>query len=477
MSESHRSQGYVTDSVYPDKFFRELSPTWLNYVAALNGGAPRDLTRPFTYLELGAGLGHSAVANAGAFARGEFHACDVNAAHVAGALRHAELFGIGNVQIHEASFEELLALDLPDFDFIVLHGVYSWVGASARAAIRSVLATKLKPLGIAYVSYNCLPGWASEMPLRRLLIEFARSAEGDSAQRSAAALQALAELAATSPRYLTANPQAQSAIDAYAKRPSTYLAHEFMNETWEPFYSIDVADELAPAGLRRIGSATLADNHLPLCVDERCAETIARLPTARQREIALDFAVNRRFRRDVFQRGAAEPSPAEMLRNLNAVAFGCVGEAACIDARARVPRGEIRFQDGFVAELRALVARGSFTVGDAAVQLGGAGRDAAEITRNLIYLIAAGALQPFAVAREVEPARQPPRFATPAVERAVAHAAETGTSRAAPSAIVGNGVVIDAAAAVRAVAALANGELDRASDALLGTWRRIGLIV
>src|SRR5690349_4739501 len=90
------AHGYVTDTSYTDQFFRELSPTWLNYAAALNGVAPRPLEGPFAYLELGCGFGASTVVNAGAFPQGEFHGCDIIPAHVDGARRHAAALGVAN---------------------------------------------------------------------------------------------------------------------------------------------------------------------------------------------------------------------------------------------------------------------------------------------------------------------------------------------------------------------------------------------
>src|SRR5689334_10325670 len=101
------TQGYVLDSSYTDTFFQELSPAWLNYVRALGGAPPRALDTPFTYLELGAGFGHSTVVNAAAFPRGEFHACDFNPEHVDGGRRYASALGVRNVELHESSFERL----------------------------------------------------------------------------------------------------------------------------------------------------------------------------------------------------------------------------------------------------------------------------------------------------------------------------------------------------------------------------------
>src|SRR5689334_8645010 len=261
------AHGYVTDTSYTDQFFRELAPAWLNYVAALNGAAPVAVDRPFVYLELGCGFGTTTVVNAGSYPRGEFHGCDIIPAHVEGGRRHAASFGVSNVTFHEADFEQLLARRLPACDFIVLHGVYSWVDDEARAAVRRVIDDRLKPGGLVYVSYNCLPGWASEAPLRKLLVEFSRPHDGDTAQRTAAALDALTAFSRARPRYFKANPSALTAVEAWHKRDTEYVVHEFMNAAWQPFYAVDVADQLEAIGLRYVGSATLADNHPPLVLD------------------------------------------------------------------------------------------------------------------------------------------------------------------------------------------------------------------
>src|SRR5262249_3884885 len=152
------SHGYVTDTSYTDQFFRELSPAWLNYVAALNDTRPRPLDAGFAYLVLVCGFGTSTVGNAAAYPQGEFHGCDIIPAHVDGGRRRAAALGVTNATFHEAAFDQLLAFRLPACDFIVLHGVYSWVDAEARGAVRRVIRTLLKPGGLAYVSYNCLPG-------------------------------------------------------------------------------------------------------------------------------------------------------------------------------------------------------------------------------------------------------------------------------------------------------------------------------
>jgi SAM-dependent methyltransferase len=442
MSNPDWSQGYVTDTTYADRFFRELSPVWINYVAALNGVRPRSLDQPFTYLELGCGFGTSAMIHAAAFPRGEFHACDFNPAHVEAASGRAAAFQIGNIAFLQASFQDLLLRgDLPAFDYITLHGVYSWVGPDARHAIRQIISRKLKPGGLVYLSYNCLPGWAVEAPVRKVLLELATEEEGGTQQRAEHALDVLKQLSGSKLRYFTSNPAAVAALDSYSSGPSNYLVHEFLNQTWEPFYSVDVADEMTDIGMSYVGSATLADNHQALVVHEQAAEAVARLKTARQRQLATDFAVDRRFRRDIFVRGDASPQ-AEAGRYLNAVIIGSMQNPGRISTQAKVPRGAITFQPEFIRDLQILLAQGSITMEHAAAVLAGDTRNTAEIIRNLTFFVAAGALMPFAKVHAHAGAAKAQRPANGIIERILEHIIEQRTELVLPSEIAGNGVPV-----------------------------------
>jgi len=471
------SRGYVVDTSYTDQFFRELSPAWLNYVAALNGAAPRPLDARFVYLELGCGFGTSTAVNAGAYPQGEFHGCDIIPAHIDGGRRHAAALGVANVTFHEADFGQLLARQLPACDFIVLHGVYSWVDAEARDAVRAIIRALLKPGGIVYVSYNCLPGWASEAPLRKLLVEFASSAEGDTAQRTAAALASLEAFSRARPRYFKANPSALTAIEAYARRDTEYVVHEFMNAAWQPFYSVDVGDDLSDVGLHYVGSATLAENHPALVLDAESAQAVAAHATDRQRQLAADFAANRRFRRDVFVRGGVA-LPDDPDHDVFAAVIGCARPPSAIDVRATVPRGEIAFNDHFIRDVRALMARGSMTIGDAVASLARRGGHADEIARNLIFLVAAGVLVPFAKRYIVGDDGSTSGYrATPILERALSLAIDEGKGCSVPSEVMGNGFPIEPADARAVRDVLAGAAVpDETTRDLIATLVRLGLV-
>jgi SAM-dependent methyltransferase len=432
--------GYVTDTTYADTFFRELSPAWLNYVAALNGVRSRPIDVGFRYLELGCGFGTSSVINAAAFPYASFDAYDFNAAHVEGGRAYARELGLENIQFHTESFQELLIADLAPFDFIVMHGVYSWVDAATRAVLRQLTARWLRPGGLAYVSYNALPGWSAELPLRKLLVELSTTEVGTAAEASERATATIDALRRAGLRYFAANPAAKTAVDAYTHGEGRYLAHEFMNAAWEPFYAVDVADELSASGLRFVGSATLTNNHLPLMLDAAATEAIAALPSSRQQRLAIDFAINQRFRRDVFVRADDQISPRPDA--LDQTVIGCMTDVEEIGISIRVPRGEIRFHEPFISDVRTLFERGSWSFAHAVDRLSKHGQDRAAIARNLSFLVAGGALAPFARRCDTITAT-PTRLANAIVERAVSVAAMHPHRRVIPSAVAGNGVALD----------------------------------
>ncbi len=449
MATPEHPTGYVADTSYPDRFHRELSPAWLNYVASVTGGAaPRRIDEPFSYLDLGSGLTRSTIVNAAAFPQAEFHACDFNPTHIQTAERYQARLGIANLRLHQARFEELLDQDLPRFDFIVLHGVYSWVDSAARAAIRRIIARRLKDGGIVYVSYNCLPGWSAEAPLRKLLVELARTEDGSHDQRAKNAAGVLRRFAGGGFKYAQENPSVNDAIKSIAEASGDYLAHEYLNDTWALYYSVDVADDMADAGLRYVGSASLPHNHPVLTLDKRAAEVIAGLPGPRLQQLVADYACNQRFRRDVFVSvGAPRPDPRSAADTLDRFVVGCADEPDQIAAEVAIPRGKISFNDDFIRALRSVMADGPASLGEIARHLGGQGRSVVEIKQNLIFLVASGALMPFA--KTLPNARAPrlARIASETVERALELIIETDAAAVVPCACAGNGVPISVAEA------------------------------
>jgi SAM-dependent methyltransferase len=164
--------GYVTDIVYTRHTYRETTPNWLATAALLLGHRPPDLTQPFRYVDLGCGHGLTANFVAATFPNAEVWAFDFNPAHIESGRQLAAAAGLTNIQFREAAFADLAALPhtaLPEFDFVVSHGVLSWISRENRAALLRVIDQRLRPGGLVYLSYNVPTGWASMVPIRGLM--------------------------------------------------------------------------------------------------------------------------------------------------------------------------------------------------------------------------------------------------------------------------------------------------------------------
>lgn len=147
----------------------------------------------------------------------------------------ADQAGLSNLQLVQDSFSQLRGRDLPPMDFIVLHGVYSWVNADNRAHIVALIARLLKPGGVVYLSYNCMPGWAHKAPLQRLMSEAAqRQSRGSALQCFHAARHLLRQLDAADAAFFANNPGARTALRDIANASDAYLLHEFAPAAGHP---------------------------------------------------------------------------------------------------------------------------------------------------------------------------------------------------------------------------------------------------
>src|SRR5690606_8776735 len=251
MTEPIWADGYVVDIDYTDGYYRELAPELLRFVALLGGVQRLEPQEGFNYCELGCGNGRSLVLHAAADPRGRFFGVDFNPAHILNARNLAREAGAGNAVFLENSFAELHEVDLPEMDFITLHGVHSWVSVENRQHITAFIRRRLKPGGLIFISYNCLPGLAALQPLQRLLMSQAARGSGPLGGRIRAALDFANRLDQAGASYFRLNPVVKSRLDSLGKQSTGYLAHEYFNANWQPSYHADVCAEMAEAKIGR----------------------------------------------------------------------------------------------------------------------------------------------------------------------------------------------------------------------------------
>jgi ubiquinone/menaquinone biosynthesis C-methylase UbiE len=305
---------YVLDVPYPRSFVHQSSPPMLRLVAALNGqrpSSPAASDTGFTYCDLGCGTADTLLTFAAANPRGRFHGVDFNPQQIATARVRAQKAELGNVELLECDFTALLEQDLPPLDFLVAHGIWTWVSAEKRAAILAFARRRLKSGGLFYVSYDALPAWAALEPLRRLMLEHTRHLEGSTLERARAGYELMKRLADGEAGYFRAHPTARSMLSLMEKAGLPYVAHEYFHEHWEPMYVADVARSLGRSGLSYVGQVPLHLNLPELAFPPKLKEHARTLADRLDLEMLKDYALNEPFRADVYIHGDA-PGLAEV---------------------------------------------------------------------------------------------------------------------------------------------------------------------
>ena len=304
------TDGYVTDIGYTYGYYPELNPVRIRMAFANAGLACPQIG---TACELGFGQGVSTNLHAAA-STVRWHGNDFNPQQATFARALASASGAG-AQLEQEAFADFCAReDLPQFDFIALHGIWSWVSAANRDIIADFVRRKLNPGGVLYISYNTQPGWAALMPLRDLLVQYTErfsTPQQGSAERIDAALAFAEQLFATNPVYAQANPFMGQRLEALKRQSRNYLAHEYFNRDWQPLSFADMSACWADAGLSFACSADFRDHLDAANLTPAQSAFTGNITDAGFRQSVRDFMVNQQFRRDYWVRGAQALTPPQ----------------------------------------------------------------------------------------------------------------------------------------------------------------------
>ncbi|MGI3899881.1 MAG: class I SAM-dependent methyltransferase [Janthinobacterium lividum] len=301
---------YVTDIHYTARFYPETAPAHIAFAMAAAGQDPGRSRLPERVFELGCGRGFGLALLAAANPDVVFEGCDFNPRHVAEAQRFGLDAGLENLSVQVASFADLAGRDgARDVDLAIVHGVMAWVDAPTRHAVLAVLDARIAEGGVAFVSYNCEPGWATLDPLRQIARAVARM-EPEATRRVPLLLDWLDRLQRSGAAYLAANPVVARHIRGMVEADPAYLSHEYLGAAARALAVDEVHRPLAALGLRYAASSTIAENIDALAVPPGVAELLAATEDPTLRETLRDLGTNRSFRRDLFRRGTGSPAAA-----------------------------------------------------------------------------------------------------------------------------------------------------------------------
>jgi SAM-dependent methyltransferase len=352
---SHWTAGYVADIGYTYGYYTELNPHRID-LAFLNAGLA--VPEYGTACELGFGQGVSANVHAAATVT-QWHGTDFNPAQAGFAQELAQASG-ADVALFDEAFDAFCSRDdLPEFDYIGLHGIWSWISDENRQVIVDFVRRKLKVGGVLYISYNTQPGWAAMVPMRDLLTEHASVMSADGAGIVSKIDNALAfadQLMAANPKYALANPQIKDRIEKIKEQNRHYVAHEYFNRDWEPMSFAKMADWLEPAKVQWACSANYLDavDAVNLTADQQAL--LNGIPDPMFRQSVRDFCVNQQFRKDYWVKGARKLSALEQAEQLRAQRFILAVPREGVSLKVTGSLGEANLQEAIYGPILDVLA-------------------------------------------------------------------------------------------------------------------------
>jgi len=324
---------------YPSALQHFTHPDHLATLALLHGLSPAPPQR-CRVLELGCADGGNLIPMAIELPDSEFVGIDLSPKQIASGVAQVEAWKLTNVNLRTMSILDVGA-DFVAFDFIICHGVFSWVTPDVQQKILDICRRHLAPQGVAYISYNTFPGWHLRRMVRDMVLFHTENVESPD-ERSARAFELVRFLAGTTGDASDAHAlflrSTHEHFEEYADRPH-YLMHEYLEQTNAPLYFREFASLAASHELQYVceaeAHAAEADN-LPAAI-------AAKLHTYTEDAIALeqyvDFVVNRAFRRSLLTHDSSRldrTMVVSRMRQLHASTTTRPAEAGDVDTRPGV---------------------------------------------------------------------------------------------------------------------------------------------
>jgi methyltransferase-like protein/trans-aconitate methyltransferase len=273
--------------------FAQTHPDRLATMARLFGMTPPDIQHA-RVLEIGCCDGGNIIPMALSLPESEFVGIDLTAVDIDTARETAAALGVTNVTFDAMDLTELPG-PLGQFDYIVVHGLYAWVPPAVREKMLAVIHASLTPHGVAYVSYNCLPGARLRMMIRDMMRYHTAGVE-EPAEILSRCRQLLEFICFASGRDADYQAFMQHETEQMFSRPAYGLFHDELEENYNPVYFHQFAAHAARCGLQYLAEANYFDmttdsvGGMDSPVFDAVADDIV------MREQYLDFARCRRFR-------------------------------------------------------------------------------------------------------------------------------------------------------------------------------------
>jgi SAM-dependent methyltransferase/methyltransferase-like protein len=291
------------ESPYPLNSYAPSAPGQLAAVAHLFGLDVPPVAQA-RVLEIGCAIGGNLIPFAAAHPHADVVGIDLSPGQIARGRGYAEAIGLDNLHLKVGNVSELDVEDLGVFDYVVCHGVYSWVPDDVRESILSVIGSVLAPDGVAYLSYNVYPGWKTKEIVRDAMLLETDGIEAPESRVRAArdVAEFLSEVALPGGIPLRA---VNDYRDTAGSAGDYYLLHEELELFNAPCYFRHFTDRAREHDLAYLGEA-LPEYMFAANFGVELADRLHARSGDDQLRLQqyLDLAINRSFRQSLLVRAA-----------------------------------------------------------------------------------------------------------------------------------------------------------------------------
>lgn len=330
---------------YISRAFIQTHPQRLGFIGRLFGMTPTPPSMA-RVLELGCASGGNLIPLAQRYPGMEILGLDLSKVQVEDGKKEIAELGLKNIELRQADLATYNPARDGKFDYILCHGVYSWVPGVVQDAILRVCREALADHGIAYISYNCYPGWKMREIIRDAMNFHAgtRPTPAERVQQSRAIINFITEISDPESAF---GKILKAEADLLKVVSDDYLLHEHLEEHNQPCYFKDFIAKASANHLGYLGEAQL-EEMIPHHLGPKVMDALNRVSGGNILAIEqyLDFFRNRRFRRTLLVReelaaGLKRDISAEGLKNFHvAGAYKIEGDQQQIHGA-----GELKFTD------------------------------------------------------------------------------------------------------------------------------------
>jgi len=274
--------------------FAQSHPNRLATVATLFGMQPPALDA-CRVLELGCASGGNLIPMAAGLPGGEFIGFDLSQRQITDGRKMIADLRLANVRLEAQSILDITP-DLGKFDYIISHGVWSWVPAEVREKILAICRDQLNPQGVAFISYNTYPGWHMRGTVRDMMVYHARkfATPNERVAHGRALLDFLSR--SVTGEGNTYAMLLKNEMEILRNKSDSYLLHEHLEHVNEPVYFYQFEEQISKLGLQYLAESEVSAM-LAQSFTSEVEQIIRRLSSnIIEMEQYLDFLKNRTFR-------------------------------------------------------------------------------------------------------------------------------------------------------------------------------------